>query len=298
MKVKKQVLLDSIINSLLAGQYPSQIARNLKISKQKVAYYIRKLKDEGLIKNIGYGVWETSKNLPKVGRTIRGHAFMWKVRLPKTINWSRVTKLKKLNPKPIGLRDTPRIIFRDRKVWLGQKNIIIYEPRSFLANNSLKAKEMAIYQLLRILRGLESKLGVSLQGEEGYLFKVARHHYSLIKNILAIQCNADGKKVKVSNQNGMWFLIDNSYNLDEAETVHPDSAMMDSLGMQKYFNSHKETGFEVTPQFILKAFAAQAQTQTMNAQNIIKHQKVLDEMLITMKAIRDGLSQLGSSDKR
>ena len=286
MKVKKEVLLDSIISSLLAGQYPSQIARNLKMSKQKVGYYIRQLKDEGLIKNIGYGVWETSKKLTKVGKTVRGHSFMWKVTTPKKTEWKKILRKKNIKFKLIGLRETPRIIFRQRKIWLGNKNIIIYEPESFLSSDSLLSKQMAIYKLLSLLRGLESKLGVSLKSPDGYLFQVRRQHYSLIKNILAIQCNKQGNRIQVVNENGMWFLIDNSYNLDEAETVHPNSAMIDNLGIQKYFNSHKETGFKVTPEFILESLGKSLSIQEMHSKNIIKHQKVLDEMLKTLKAIQ------------
>jgi len=291
MKVKKEVLLDIIISSLAAGKYPSQIAREQKISKQKVSYYIRKLKDEGLIRKIGYGVWELNFDSTKVGHSVRGHSFMWKIKLPKQYNWEKILKSKNINYKLIGLKETPRIIYKERKIWLGKKNLIVYEPESFFGFNSIESKKLAIYRLLKLLTTLENKLGTTFKQEEGYLFKVARQHYSLIKNSLAIQCNETGQKIQVYNRKGLWFLVDNSYNLEEAETVHPESSLIDNLGIQKYFNSHKDTGFKVTPEFVLKGFDNILKIQNVHAQNIVKHQKVLDEMLVTLRKIQESLDK-------
>jgi len=250
MKVKKSALLDIIIASIQAGKYPAQIAKEQKISKQKLHYYLRKLKDEGLIVKKGYGVWETNFYSNQVGHMVRGHGFMWKVKLHHHFQWKNIL-LKKKIPFKEQKNKTIRIIVNERKIWLGQKNIIIYEPASFFGRNSIESKKFAVLKLLKLLGVLEAKFGLSLKGKEGYTFKVRRQHYALIKNALAIQCNEAGEKIQVYNKEGLWFLVDNSYNLEEAETVHKDSAMLDNLGIQKYFNSHKDTGFQVTPSFIL-----------------------------------------------
>lgn len=289
MKVKKEVLLDVIISSLIAGKYPSQIARDLNISKQKIHYYIRKLRDEGLIKKIGYATWEFNFDLTKVAKSVRGHAFMWKIKLPKKFDWKKILKTKNMKYQLIGLKETPRIIIKDRKIWLGNKNIIIYEPESFFGTNSIESKKLAIFRLLKLINTIEDKLQISLKHKQGYIFKVARQHYSLIKNILAIQCNEENKKINIYNKEGLWFIIDNSYNYEEAETIHPKSSLIDNLGMQKYFNEHKETRFQVTPRFILNTLNKVTQNQIAFDKNIIKHQKVLDEMLITLKKIQNQL---------
>lgn len=297
MKVKKSALLDIIITSIQAGKYPSQIAREQNISKQKVNYYLRQLKEEGLLQKKGYGVWETNFYSNQVARSIRGHAFMWKVKSPKHFQWKNILESKNIKFREQANK-TIRILVNERKVWLGKKNIIIYEPESFFGRNAIESKKFAVLRLLTILNKIESLTGVSLKGKEGYIFKVARQHYALIKNSLAIQCNKEGKKINVYNKEGLWFLIDNSYNLEEAETVHKDSGLLDSIGIQKYFNSHKETGFKVTPTFILEAMNGITQNQLMDAQNIIKHQKVLDgmletqkETLITLKKIQESIDK-------
>lgn len=268
------VCLD-IVNYLKQGKSINKIRQQLNISKQLLSYYLRRLKNLNLIKNIGYGTWEvTSKGLPKVAE-IRGHAFLWKVKGSLKINWIKLLEENKINYKLIGFGKTPSILFQDKKIWFGKENIIIYEPESFMGINAIETRKFAVSRLIEVLEALEKRLDINLKP---YEFKVARHHYSIIKNSLAIQCNKIGQKIEVSNSKGMWFIIDNSYNLNEAETIHPETALIDNLGVQKYFNEHKETKFEVTPKFILnrvnelqKQIEQVTQNQLIMAENNLTH---------------------------
>ena len=275
--VKKILLLD-IINALKEGKRPSDISKDLNITKQLLSYYMGKLKALGYIKKIGYGVWEVqerSKKLTKDTLEVRGHAFMWKVRLPKIKNWNkRVEILDKLNIryKLIGAyKKTPRIILKDRKIWLGDRYLIIYEPKSFLGRNAIESKNYAVQGLMELLELLESKFKVSFKIKGKYNFKVRRHHYALIKNLIAKQFNRENKKIMIFHEGDLWFIIDNSYNLEEAETVSKKTAVIDNLGFQEYMNSHKRTNFEVTPDFVLKMMHGIQQNQLMFAENMRSH---------------------------
>lgn len=299
--IKKQVqknLLLNILNLIKEGNNFSKISKILGISKQNINYYALKLKKFKYIKKIGYGVWELTdkgKNLSKVALEVRGHAFMWKVKIPKIKNWeNRIEILKKLDfpYKLIGSnRNIPRILVKGRKVWLGNKYLIIYEPSSFIAETSTLSKEHAVESLLDILDYLERKFKISFKIKGNYNFKVRRNHYSLMKNLIARQFNKEGKKIMISHEGELWFIIDNSYNLEEAETVHVRTAEKDNLGFQQYMNSHKRTEFQVTPDFILKSLGEMIKVQDMHSQNIVKHQKVLDEMLVTLKKIQESLER-------
>ncbi len=55
--VKKKFLLN-LKNLLKLGKTPMEISKELNISKQRLNYYIRQLKESGELKKIGYGVWE------------------------------------------------------------------------------------------------------------------------------------------------------------------------------------------------------------------------------------------------
>jgi len=284
-EVKKTFLLD-LINELKTGKTPAQIAKEKMISKQKLQYYIRELREKGAIKKIGYGVWEvktsTKDTIIQQVKEVRGHAFMWKIKIPKIRNWDKRQEILSKNNikfKLIGLRDTPRIIIKDRKIWLGSKHIIIYEPRSFIANNAIESRKLAFYNVLILLDEIEIKLKVSFKINGCYEIKVRREHYALMKNCLAIQCNKEGAKLEVKNKDGStWFIIDNSYNLNEAETIHTDTALTDNIGVQKYFNSHKATNFKVTPEYVINTMNGIQQNQMLYAENISSHIKAIQDL--------------------
>jgi len=259
------ILLD-ILNLLRTNKSPSEIKESLGISKQLLYYHLRRLKQQGLVDKVGYGVWEVkSKVSTKVATSseVRGHAFMWKVKSRSKVNYIKILESKGINYNKIKL-GCPSILFNDRKIWLGKENIIIFEPESFIGSSAVDTRKYAVLRLIEVLQALEKELGINLRP---YEFKVARHHYSLIKNCLAQQVNKAGQKIEVYNENGMWFLIDNSYNLNEAETIHNKSALIDSIGIQKYFNEHKETKFEVTPKFIMSGLSEQIKVASMIQQN-------------------------------
>ncbi len=281
--VKKKFLLN-LKNALKLGKTPAEISNELNVSKQKLNYYIRQLKNSGELKKIGYGVWET-KEVKKstkdtIEKEVRGHAWIWKIKIPKIKNWNqRIHILNKLKIpyKLVGIRGTPRIIVKGRKVWLGNKNLVVYDINSFIGVTSLESRKLAVWGLKLILEALESKLKVSLKINGIYEFKVSREHYALMKNNLAIQCNKDKEKIYVYDKEGLWFCIDNSYNLDEAETLG-NNAMINNLGVQGYFNSHKATGFKVTPEFILKTMNGIQQNQLVFAENMKSHVSAVKEL--------------------
>ena len=53
----------TIYHQIQEGKRPSQIKGLLNISKENLNYYISYLKEKGIIKKKGYGVWEVSKKL-------------------------------------------------------------------------------------------------------------------------------------------------------------------------------------------------------------------------------------------
>lgn len=288
-EVKKIFLLD-IINLLKEGKNLIQISKQLKISKQNLYYYTNRLKEKGLIRKIGYGVWETSKNSSKATllKEVRAHAYIWKIKLPKIKDWDKrinLLKKKKIDYILVGIRNTPRIILKDRKIWLGNKNIIIFDPFSFFGKTAIESRKLAVNQLLSVLRAIESKLNINLLFNGLYHFKPSRHHYSLIKNNLAIQCDKEGKKIICYEDGKSWFVIDNSYNLHEAETIHKDTSLIDNIGIQKYLNSHKRTKYKVTPEIVLEMITGQGkvmdgiqQNQIMFAENMNSHIKAVQDL--------------------
>jgi hypothetical protein len=180
---------------------------------------------------------------------------------------------------------TPRIFLGKKKVWLGKKTITLYEPNSYYGQNAIESRKYAVIGLINDLKALEKLLRIKL-GK--YVFSPAREHFALIKNDLAKQVNKEGDKIIVRDYNGVWLWVDASDGIGELETGN-HNALVNNVGVQRWWNDMKETKFEVTPSFIRDSIAGIVQIQQMNADNIIKHQKVLDEMLITLKKIQESL---------
>lgn len=310
-----------IFNALKAGKNPATIAKELGTTKQQLNYYLSTLKSNGIIRKIGYGTWEILKDLDlkqvkkttQVGRDnigftsiqenkTRGHAFMFILKLPGVYrNWEKREKIfdqKGIKYKKLhNLGKGQKIIYKGRIVHLKSKSIIIYERASYIADLASEAKSKAIYELLKTIRGLERLLSANFQIRGEYQFKVSREHYSLIKNCMAKQYNEEGKKLMISNKNGLWMAIDNSYNLNELENfknreIDPQQAVSDSEGIRNYFNEHKDTKFQVTPKFVLNTMNGIQQNQQIFAQNIATHIKAIQDLGESSKQLGKGVKEL------
>ncbi len=246
----------TILELLQQNKTPSQIAKEFNVNQQNISYYLRRLKDLGLVKNKGYGVWEvtTSKRidlehtLKRDRKKIRGHAFIWRIKLTKKIDWEKqLIKLK--IPYSLIRGYTPRIIIKNRKIWLGKESIVIYDAFSYYGRNAIESRKHSVISFLEIVDTLERKLKHSI-GK--YVFKPVREHYGMIKNDLAIQCNRKGEKIYVRDDlEGEWLWIDDSHSLGELETGGT-KAPTRSMQVQRWWNDNKKHDFKVTSSFLLE----------------------------------------------
>lgn len=281
---KKEVKRDetnlnlTILSLLKQGKNPSKISKELNLTKQNLQYYLTTLKKKGIIQKKGYGVWEvqtfTSNMLTHNPKPIRGHAFIWTIKLPsETKDWKEhLDKLK--IPYRLVRGQTPRIFLGKKKAWLGQKTITLYEPNSFYGSNAIESRKYAVFTLLEDLKKLERLLRFKL-GK--YVFSPAREHFALIKNDLAKQVNKEGEKIVVRDYNGDWLWVDTSDGIGELETGN-HNALVNNIGVQKWWNDMKETKFEVTPKFILNSIGGLITNQQMYAQNIESHIKSVQSL--------------------
>jgi hypothetical protein len=195
---------------------------------------------------------------------VRAHAFVFTMQVPRNLrNWNNEKRAQYLTAnqipyKPLGIGGGgQRIIVKDRKVWILNKSIIIYDKASYFAEGALQAKTTALATHISIIKHIERLLHTSFEIGSDYKFKVSRQHYALIYNAMAKQYNDAGEKLEIRTAKGAWFLIDNSYNMNEAETVHPTTAMTDNTKVQSFFNGLKEQRIiqgerPYTPGFVLE----------------------------------------------
>jgi DNA-binding transcriptional ArsR family regulator len=310
-----------VYDQLKAGLRPSKICKQFGLKKTTVQYHLSMLKQAGLIEKIGYGVWEIIKEFDKkeVQKTtrvtsrqlgvnldlfkqdrVRGHAFQFKINLPELRNWKNREKLflkKDIKFEPLiigGINRGQKLEFKGRKIWLTNKSIVIYEKSSYLADTSKESQERAIQDMLALMKSLEKHLQANFKTGRYYKFKVSRQHYSLVKNALAQQYDKEGNKLQVFNEDGLWFLIDNSFNLHEAETVHPKTSVDDNRKVQNYFNGVKK--FEdYTPQFVVNSMQGIQNNQLVFAENMKSHIKAIQDISSATKILSEEIIKLGKT---
>lgn len=302
-----------VLECLKQGLRPSKICTKFGINKKTLQYRLSTLKAQGIIKKIGYGVWEVveqkevskstqvaSNQLVKSSDlfkqdSVRGHAFMFHFELPQNLrNWEgRVELLTQAGIPFKQLRifgGGQQLIFKNRKIWLTDRSIIIYEKESFMAELASESQSKAISHFIGLLRSLERHLQANFEISRSR-FKVSRQHYALIKNALAKQYDDEGEKLACYTGEGLWFLIDNSFNLHEAETVHPKTGVPDNKKVQDFFNGIKAyEGF--TPQFLMQTVGGVAANQELYARNIESHIKAIQDLGAGVNQYNQGIAKL------
>jgi hypothetical protein len=264
------------------GEEDRSICALLRVKKTSLQYYLSTLKKAGYIKRKGYGVWEILKDkydekdikevqkstlvaLSKRGENLnflkedwdRGHAFMFTLKLPRITNWDKRERLlqrKEIKYKSLNnLGGGQRIEFKGRKIHLKNNSILTYEPLSYLAELASGSESLAVYEYIKLMKSLGRLLGMDLSHRGQFKFKVSRRHHALVKNCLAKQINGAGTKLQVYSADGLWLVIDNSFNLHETE-LQGDTSVKDSEGLQNYLNSKRKADWKVTDDYILDAF--------------------------------------------
>lgn len=311
-----------IIQNIKTQKPLTKIREECGLSKTAFQYHLNKLKSAGAIAKIGYGVWEvtddtilelkrstktTQVTLDKIpenlnflrGKEVRGHAFVFTVWVPQNLrNWTNEKREQYLRKHEIEFfrlkiaGGGQRIVFRGKKIWLTNKSVILYDRDSYFSTLSAHAKSHAIVKLISHVKGLECLLHADFTERAGrqYRFKVSRQHYALVQNALAQQYDAEGKKLEVYADRGRWFLIDNSFNLHEAETVHPESADEDNVKVQNFFNSLKE--HPLTTDFILEGMNGIQRNQLMFAENIKTHITAIKDLSDAVNEFRAEMKKL------
>lgn len=236
----RELFYYSIASALNQYGNPTLAAKALNLSKQLLNYYKRNLaKDEK-------GIWRV-KLSPRVGpqsskiiREIRGHGFLVELVIPKFDRWDR--RKEYMTSKGIDFKafnGYERVMIKGQKVWLcNNHKIVYYLIKSFLGVDSREAYEEMYNYVLSLIRETEALLNMKLNKGKVYELKVRRNHYAIVENELAKQYNQDKEKLFVlSSQDGkLRLLIDNSFNLNELENVHPRTAKQDNPLVQKFFN--------------------------------------------------------------
>ncbi|MEA3414062.1 MAG: helix-turn-helix domain-containing protein [Nanoarchaeota archaeon] len=290
----------TILTHLKNENNPKKISEKLNVSKQKIYYYTRVLKELGFIEKESYGKWIVKRSkkddlehaLNWRDKKIRGHAFIWKVKQKRKYDWKLLLERNNLKYKLVR-GYTPRLFIKDKKVWLGKETITIYETKSFYGKDAFESRKYAVIELIEVMKELQRILGIKFK----YFFKPTREHFGMIKNELAQQLNRNKEKLIIRDDlDGEWLWVDDSTGMmGEFETggkgFTKDRAELNK-GVQGWWNEQKKTNFKVTPTFVLNAINGVTQNQIMFDNNFQSHLQVIKQLGEAVTELKEEVKKL------
>jgi len=169
------------------------------------------------------------------------------------------------------------------------KSIIIKMPTIYAVG-----WENAVLQIMGILEEtipkIESKFKIKLVKDYKANIKIISQEYARIQDALAKLYRAEGNRLYLTGEDGkIWLITDLSFSVDELELIHPNRATDDLDAVAPFLNDLRDNPTTLSN-------IREETTQVLNAaklimQNEIKHQKVLDEILIAFKKINNRLDK-------
>lgn len=218
---------------------PKRIAIRLGVTDKAVYKVISKLKKKGYIsQSYTRGLNKIIPTTPLQPSTSLKHG----VRLHGQEFWVKV-----LNDSPTYrlLLGRKNMFFLDDntvKISKGALEIYCNPHRCFLGEDEQRATSLSLQYWNTLFTKLETKLNVVIVKGESTCIKQVNGHYAEINNELAEDCNEKKAKIHIyTNDDGkLWFSIDNSWNLNEAETQHSKTAKDDMRAVKRVFNDIRD----------------------------------------------------------
>lgn len=264
---------------------PKQIALRLKTSKQNIYKFMKKLRKKGLLKRDYQKVAKFQSTI-QPNHKIRLHGQEFNIRILYR------------DERYLDIRNRSNLVYVDgNTVRLYRDSVEVYSGKSFYADSVQKATVRSFDYWNRFFSLLENDLRVVLVKPRSQNIRLVNHHYAELNNELAEYCNERSEKIKVyTREDGkLWFLIDASFNGNEGETVHSVTAKEDMEGVVRpFFNDLRRFGSErgepFLPGQVMDMLGLVVENQGVYAENIGKHLGVLEDMRVTLGAIRTAIN--------
>jgi hypothetical protein len=208
----------------------NQIAIRRKCSKQAVYEVISKLKNKGFLKE-GFTVLEKNQSTLTLSSKLRLHGQEFHINI---LNKDERYKQLKSKSNLINIDgNTIRLFDNSMEVYIGQ---------SFFGEDVNQITKDSIDYFNKLLPRLENDFKVILIRSRYQNISIVNSHYAEINNELSRECIDRGEKIRVyTNEDGkLWFLIDKSFNIYEAETLHPNTSKQDMGKVRDFFNDIRD----------------------------------------------------------
>jgi DNA-binding PadR family transcriptional regulator len=292
------------LKMLQEGMSISEIARHRKVSRTAVYKVLATLNRKGLVRNPKRSLYElTEKGIEGLHSfvalryNLRQHNLHFKIQvLESPKNWE--LKRNELRQFPyfnrtLKLKNNEQDLFNFGKLQVKTttKSVIVKMPTLYAVS-----WEHALIQAISILEEalikIEKAFQVRLIKDYKSNITIISQEYARIQDALAKTYRVEGNRIYLSGDDGkIWLITDFSFSTDETEFIHPEKATDDIDAIAPFLNDLRKNPTTMSE---MKDHVKELQgVITSYAQNEVKHQKVLDEILLAFKKINDRLDQAG-----
>jgi DNA-binding PadR family transcriptional regulator len=289
-----------VLKKLQEGYSITEISKYRKVSRQSVYEVLSSLNNKGLVTKLKRGCYdltnkgiETLHSFVQLRYNLRQHNINFKIKIldsPK--NWEKkrhiITQLPYFN-KSIKLKNNEQELFNFGKVTIRTttKSIILKIPTIYS-----KTTEEAVVQsfscLYDIIPKIEKLFKISLIKDYKSNITIISQEYASLNDTLAKIYKKEGNNLYVTDELGkVWMITDFSFSNNETEFIDSNKSIDDTDAVIPMLNDLRNN--PTTFSEVRESIKGLLKIQEYQAVNIIKHQKVLDEMLKTLKLIQERL---------
>lgn len=293
-----------ILKCIQEGLCITEIAKYRKVNRSSIYKVLATLVKRGMVRNPKRSIYElTNKGIEGLHSflafryKLRQHNLHFKIEvLESPRNWDQRRNEMRQMPyfnKTIKLKNNEQDLFNYGKLQIKTttKSIIIKMPTIYATE-----WEEAIIQAMGILEDtipkLESRFKIRLVKDYKANIKIISQEYASIQDSLAKLYRTEGNRIYLTgDDNKIWLITDLSFSTDELEYIHPNKATDDNDAIAPFLNDLRANPTTMSE---MREHVGDLQgVVASHAQNEVKHQKVLDEILLAFNKINKRLDQAG-----
>lgn len=293
-----------VLKCIQEGLSISEIAKYRKVQRSSIYKVLHTLIKKGMVRNPKRSIYELTNEGIKglhsfvaLRYNLRQHNLHFKIKvLESPRNWeyrrNEIRQMPYFN-KTIKLKNNEQELLNYGKLQIKttSQSLILKMPTIYAVN-----WEDTIIQAMQILEDsipkLESLFKIRLVKDYKSNIKIISQEYAVIQDALAKLYRSEGNRIYLTGEDGkIWMITDFSFSIDETEFIHSNKATDDVDAIAPALNFLRKNP-DALPKFE-EGIKGILQVQQMEAKNIVKHQGVLDEILLTFKKINKRLDKAG-----
>ena len=247
------------ILEMLTTQYLTvrQIANRRKTSDKAVYKVMKKLKEKGYLTGTVMGGVEKTNPPVDLAHIIRLHGQEFNIHILTQSDRYKQFCIKK------NIMQLDGCTLR-----LYRNSIELYSCKSFTGADAEQAHSTSMKFWHEFFLKLEQKLGIIILNGINTSIREVNAHYSEINNGLAHEKNKKGQQIRFKGEDGKtWLLTDNSFKLNELETIHPELAKEDMEKIKPFFDDLRQNPVKLSE--LMGAIHALAKSEGKLAEGII-----------------------------